>query len=95
MVEINSEKEKEEKKTKSSKVYYLSCNSLFRLGVTSKKSARKVRKHTSLLLPFSPLIFVALCSFFPCSLTVSMGIDNKNCGVENEKALELDNRIIK
>jgi hypothetical protein len=65
MVEINSEKEeeKEQKKTKSSKVYYLSCNSLFRLGVTSKKSARKVRKHTSLLLPFSPLIFVPAADY--------------------------------
>ena len=55
-------KKKEEKKTKSSKVYYLSCNSLFRLGVTSKKSARKVRKHTS-LLPFSSLIFVPVADF--------------------------------
>ena len=64
MVEIDSEKEeKEEKKTKSSKVYYLSCNSLFRLGVTSKKSARKVRKHTSLLPFSSSLIFVPVAEY--------------------------------
>ena len=34
--------------------------------------------------------FVAFCSFFPCSLT---GVDNKKVRVDNEKALELDNRI--
>ena len=34
-------------------------------------------------------IFVAFCSFFPCSLTV---VDNEKVGVDNEKALEMDNR---
>ena len=37
--------------------------------------------------------FVAFCSFFPCSLTVFHRVDNKKVGIDNEKALELDNRI--
>ena len=36
------------------------------------------------------IYFVAFCSFFPCSLT---GVDNEKMGLDNEKALELDNRI--
>ena len=39
-------------------------------------------------------LFVAFCSFFPCSLTVFTGVDNKKVGVDNEKALELTNSTV-
>ena len=41
-------------------------------------------------------MFVAFCSFFPCSLTglLSTGVDNEKVGVDNEKALELTNSTV-
>ena len=42
------------------------------------------------MLSRSTMYFVAFCSFFPCSLTV---VHRALAGVDNEKALELDNRI--
>ena len=36
-------------------------------------------------------LFVAFCSFFPCSLT---GVENKKVGVDNKKALELTNSTV-
>ena len=56
----------------------------------------------------SKKVFVAFCSFFPCSLTVCESsrkqksggrqqksqVDNRKRGVDNKKALELTNGII-
>ena len=40
-------------------------------------------------------IFVACCSFFACSLTLSTGVDNEKVGVDNEKAVEVTNSTAK
>ena len=38
--------------------------------------------------------FVAFCSFFPCSLTDFIQVDNRKVGVDNKKALELTNSTV-
>ena len=38
--------------------------------------------------------FVAFCSVFHVTSMLSTGLDNETIGVDNEKALELDNRLI-
>ena len=39
-------------------------------------------------------LFVAFCSFFYVASLLSIGVDYEKGGVDNEKGLELDNRII-